>query len=307
MDANVYKNNGALAPKPNKQHKRITALRVFQIIMIAIWLFISIFPFYWSIVTSLKPLDEIMTFSLWPKKPTILNYKRALQNADLPVALMNTLGVTAAGMAINLVVSLLAGYALAKIKFVGSKTLFKIMQTSMMLPFAVMFIPTYIVLARFPLLGGNNILGQGGYGLVGNGTQFFGIILPSCISVYNIFFIRQFFLTLPDELGESARIDGAGELRIFAQIYLPMMTPAVATLAIFAFQGGWNNYFWPYILGQGQFKILTIVLRQYYTAAAPEHGVAMAFNLLITLPMIVFFVAFQRYFMSGLSAGAVKE
>lgn len=297
----------ALHYRPAKRRLKITPLRVFQIIAIVVWLFIAIFPFYWSIVTSLKPLSEIMEFSLWPKAPTVGNYVTAIKNPDLPVSLLNTLLITVVGMVINIIVSLLAGYAFAKIDFKGRKVLFRIMQTSMMLPFAVMFIPTYIVLARFPLVGGNNILGQGGFGFVGYGTQFFGIILPSCISVYNIFFIRQFFLTLSDELGESARIDGAGELRIFAQIYLPMMLPAVATLAIFAFQGGWNNYFWPYILGQGNFKILTIALRQYYTAPAPDHGVAMAFNLIITLPMIVFFIVFQRYFMSGLSAGAVKE
>lgn len=290
----------------DKKRFKISGLRVVQIVFIVLWLFISLFPFYWAIVTSLKPLNEIMQFSLWPKNPTISNYKQALRNVDLWPSLFNTLAVTVVGMVINIAVSLLAGYAFAKIRFKGNKVLFRIMQTSMMLPFAVMFIPTYIVLARFPLVGGNDILGQGGFGFVGEGTQFLGIILPSCISVYNIFFIRQFFLTLPDELGESARIDGAGELRIFGQIYLPMMLPAVATLAIFAFQGGWNNYFWPYILGQGNFKILTIVLRQYYTAVAPEHGIAMAFNLLITIPMIIFFIAFQKYFMSGLSAGAVK-
>ena len=297
----------ALGIPLNKPNKKIKPLRVVQIVLIVLWLFIALFPFYWSIVTSLKPLNEIMEFSLWPKKPSLLNYKEALLNPDLAESLFNTVFITVVGMAINILVSLLAGYAFAKIKFKGSRVLFRIMQTSMMLPFAVMFIPTYIVLARFPLIGGNNLFGQGGFGFVGVNTQFFGIILPSCISVYNIFFIRQFFLTLSDELGESARIDGAGELRIFGQIYLPMMTPAVATLAIFAFQAGWNNYFWPYILGQGSFKILTIALRQYYTAVAPEHGVAMAFNLLITLPMIVFFIVFQRYFMSGLSAGAVEE
>lgn len=299
--------SGTLQMRPARKRIKIKPLRVFQIVMIVLWLFVALFPFYWSIITSLKPLDEIMEFSLWPRNPTFGNYKAAFRNPDLLVSLFNTLSVTVVGMAVNIVVSLLAGYAFAKIKFKGSKVLFRVMQTSMMLPFAVMFIPTYIILARFPLIGGNNILGQGGYGFVGESTQFLGIILPSSISVYNIFFIRQFFLTLSDELGESARIDGAGELRIFAQIYLPMMLPAVATLAIFAFQGGWNNYFWPYILGQGNFKILTIALRQYYTAVAPEHGVAMAFNLIITLPMIVFFIVFQRYFMSGLSAGAVKE
>jgi ABC-type glycerol-3-phosphate transport system permease component len=81
----------------------------------------------------------------------------------------------------------------------------------------------------------------------------------------------------------------------------------VATLAIFAFQGGWNNYFWPYILGRGEFKVLTIVLRQYYTTPAPDHGVAMAFSLIVTVPIIVFFIVFQRYFMSGMTAGSVKE
>jgi multiple sugar transport system permease protein len=248
-----------------------------------------------------------MVFSLWPKNPTVVNYRAAIKNPDLPVAFVNTLLTTVVGMAINILVSLLAGYAFARIKFAGGKQLFRVMQMSMMLPFAVMFIPTYIVLARFPLLGGNNILGQGGFGLVGRGAQFVGIIIPSCISVYNIFFIKQFFLTLPNELGESAKIDGAGELLIFARIYLPMIVPAVATLSIFAFQGGWNNYFWPYILGQGNFKILTIALRQYYAEIAPDHGVAMAFNLLITLPMIAFFLVFQRYFMSGMTAGSIKE
>ncbi|MDR1093855.1 MAG: carbohydrate ABC transporter permease [Clostridiales bacterium] len=305
MGAQSVGTAGAGRPYALKAKKR--GLKAFKITAAALWLVICIFPFYWSIVTSLKPLNEIMIFSLWPKSPTWLNFKDAFLNKDLVRAVFNTVGVTVAGMGVNIAVSLLAGYAFARIRFRGGKAMFKIMQASMMLPFAVMFIPTYIVLARFPLVGGNNILGQGGYGFVGQETQFLGIILPSCVSVYNIFFLRQFFLTLPNELGESAKIDGARELRIFALIYLPLMRPAVATLAIFTFQSGWNNYFWPYILGQGQYKVLTIVLRQYYTAIAPDHGVAMAFNLIITIPMILFFIVFQRYFMSGLTAGSVKE
>lgn len=291
-----------ISPKIKKRIKEVLRYAV-----CCVWLFVCVFPFYWSIVTALKPAGEIMTLSLWPKHVSWENFANVFGHKDLLKGLGNTVAVTLATMTINIAVSLLAGYAFARIKFRGRNVLFKIMESSMMLPFAVVFIPTFIILARFPLVGGNNILGQGGVGFVGQNTMFMGLILPSCISVYNIFFLKQFFMTLSDEFGESAKLDGAGELRIFGQIYLPLIAPAVATLAIFTFQSGWNNFFWPNIISQGQFIVLTMVLRSFYTQVPADQGGGMAASLVIIFPMLVVFLVFQRYFMSGLTAGGVKD
>lgn len=285
-----------------------TAKNVFLMCMKILVFIICILPFYWSILTALKPADKILSsFDLLPRYVTFDNFAKAFANPLIWEGLKNTLIVTLLTMVINILFSLLAGYAFARLDFAGKGIVFKIMLTSMMLPFAVVFMPTFLVLARFPLVGGNNIFGQGGYGFTGPSTMIFGIVLPSAVSVYNIFFLRQFFLTLPNELAESARLDGAGEFRIFFSIYLPLIQPALASLAVFTFQAGWNNYFWPNILSQGQFMVLTMVLRTFYQGLTPDHGAGMAFTLVVTLPMLLIFIFFQRYFMKGISVAGMKE
>ena len=146
----------------------------------------------------------------------------------------------------------------------------------MMIPGIITMMPTFIVISRLQLWG-----------------SFMGVILPGIASVFNIFFMRQFFITLPDELGESAEIDGAGEMRIFFQIYLPQVKPALAALAIFNFQGGWNNFLMPYVVLPTNKLVLSTFIRSF---PAENYGQTMAASMLATLPVLILFIVFQKIF-----------
>jgi multiple sugar transport system permease protein len=159
-----------------------------------------------------------------------------------------------------------------------------------MIPGVVTLIPTFFVIGKLGLFG-----------------NIFGVILPGISGVFNIFFMRQFFINIPNELGESAEIDGAGELTIFFKIYLPQVAPALASLAIFNFQGNWNNFLMPYlILGQDTYVISTLV-RSFGQISGNNQGQTMAASMLSTLPVLVLFILFQKYFMQSVQMTGVKE
>ena len=218
----------------------------------------------------------------------------------------NTVFVTVMGLVMNLFFGTLAAYAFAKIDFAGNKIIFKIMLSSMMIPGVVTLTPLFLVLSKIPLAGGNNILGQGGIGLI---NTHWAIILPGAIGVYGIFFMRQFFLNLSNDLGEAARLDGASEFRIFSTIYVPLVLPAMMTLGIFCFQSGWNNFMWPNIvLFDSNKYVLTVALSGFkYSSNGTDYGPMMAFSILMSLPIIILFGFAQKYFISGVALGGVKE
>ncbi len=175
----------------------------------------------------------------------------------------------------------------------------------MMIPCVMTFIATFFVLLRFPLAGGNNILGQGGIGFYDNLAA---VILPGAIGVYGIFFMRQFFMSLPDDMAESARIDGAGELRIFYRIYLPLVVPGLMTLGIFTFQSGWNNFMWPNIVLQSpENQLLTMAFKFFKTPTEVSYGPLMAISLMMAVPVLVLYVFMQKYFVQGVALGGVKD
>lgn len=218
---------------------------------------------------------------------------------------LNSVIVTVAGMCTNLFFGSLAAYAFSKIKFSGHKIVFNIMLMSMMIPGVITLIPTFFVLLRFPLAGGNNILGQGGIGFYDNLAA---VILPGAIGVYGIFFMRQFFMSLPDDMAESARIDGAGELRIFYRIYLPLVVPGLMTLGIFTFQSGWNNFMWPNIVLQSpENQLLTMAFKFFKTPTEVSYGPLMAISLMMAVPVLVLYVFMQKYFVQGVALGGVKD
>jgi len=268
---------------------------------------IAIFPFYWSLITSLRPTGSLGEISLLPGAMTLEHYKVVFQNPQTPVLrmLLNSLTVTFAGLFTNLFFGSLAAYSFAKIRFRGHKTLFNIMLISMMVPGVITLIPTFLVMLRFPLAGGNNLMGQGGIGFY---DSLAAVVLPGAIGVYAIFFMRQFFLTLSDDMAESARIDGAGEFRIFWVIYLPLVLPGLTTLGIFTFQGGWNNFMWPNIvLISESNKLITMAFSAYQSPlTGVKYGPLMALSMLMALPVLILFAFAQKYFIKGVAIGASK-
>jgi multiple sugar transport system permease protein len=198
----------------------------------------------------------------------------------------------------------MAGYAFARLKFPGRNVLFIIVLATMMIPFQMLLIPLFIILKSWPLAGGNNLIGSGGTGLI---DTLVGLTLPNTISAFGIFLMRQFSKTLPSELADAARIDGASEYVIFWWIMLPLMKPAMTALAMFAFQGAWNDFTWPLIVTMTE-KTRTLQLglqtlqNQYYT----EWGLLMAATTITILPLITMFIIGQRYFIQGIALTGTK-
>lgn len=253
------------------------------------------FPFYWAVMTSIKPVEEIISpnINLFVNNPTFDHYLavfnfRDLNNGSIKIltALGNTLFLTVVGGLINIIVCSIAGYAFAKLRFKGHKVIFRILLLSMMIPGVITMMPTFIVISRMGLW---NIL---------------GVMIPGFSGVFNIFFMRQFFMTLPDELGESAEIDGAGEFTIFYKIYLPQVKPALAAIAIFNFQGGWNNFLMPYVILPTNQLVLSTFIRSF---PPNNFGETMAASMLATLPILVIFIVFQKYFMQSVAMTGIKE
>lgn len=280
----------------SKKYKRNFLENIFLWIIRIILGAIFAFPLYWAIVTSFKPLEEIIspTINLGINNPTLEHYKYVLTWRDYNTgqivifnALNNTLFITIITGILNIIITSVAGYAFAKLKFKGSKVIFRILLLSMMIPGVITMMPTFIVISNLKLWG-----------------NFAGVILPGISSVFNIFFMRQFFITLPDELGESAEIDGASEFRIFFQVYLPQVKPALAAIAIFNFQGGWNNFLMPYVVLPTSKLVLPTFIRSF---PAENFGQTMAASMLSTLPILVLFIIFQKYFMQSVTLTGIEK
>ena len=293
------------AERKRKVYMAIT--RVILYVLMTVIAACMILPFLWSLITSLRPEEEIMKLPMqWiHSRLTLEHYKYVFETIPFFNMFLNSVIVTVAGMCTNLFFGSLAAYAFSKIKFSGHKIVFNIMLMSMMIPGVITLIPTFFVLLRFPLAGGNNILGQGGIGFYDNLAA---VILPGAIGVYGIFFMRQFFMSLPDDMAESARIDCAGELRIFYRIYLPLVVPGLMTLGIFTFQSGWNNFMWPNIVLQSpENQLLTMAFKFFKTSTEVSYGPLMAISLMMAVPVLVLYVFMQKYFVQGVALGGVKD
>jgi len=262
---------------------------------------IMFLPFLWALSTSFKPNDEIFTIPIrWiPSRVTLDHFRLAFETIPYARYFFNSMFLAVAGVLSNCFLGSMAGYAFARMRFRGRQLFFRMLMTSMMIPGVVTLVPSFIILRSIPFAGGNNWAGDGGYGLL---NSYWAVILPGAAGAFAVFMMRQFFLTLPSELGEAARIDGCGEFRIFYRIYLPLAKPALATLALFTFQAGWNSFLWPLIvLNDPNLKTIQIGLQAFSYNRSTEYGALMAASLIAMLPMIVLFLYAQRYFTQGIA------
>jgi multiple sugar transport system permease protein len=263
-------------------------------------------PFVWMVSTSLKPAEQLFTVPpTWIPRPLEFDtYVKATSAGNFGRYAFNSLLVAVANMSTNVLLSAFAGYAFARLKFAGRNVLFVLVLATLMVPYQVTIIPLFVIVRHVPLFGGNDLLGQGGIGWI---NSYWGLIVPGAVGAFGIFLLRQFFQTLPVELEDAARIDGAGELRIFWQIMLPLATPAVATLAIFSFQAGWNAFLWPLLItttdDMRTIQLgLTVFVQQYST----QWGQLMAATVVATLPVIVVFGVGQRLMVRGIAFTGLK-
>ena len=203
---------------------------------------------------------------------------------------MNSLGVAVAATVLSLAFHVSAGYAFAKLRFRGRDALVKVLLTLMLVPGQVAMIPLFLMLKEMGLV-----------------NTYAGVLVPSVTGVFGIFLVRQYALSLPDEILEAARIDGASELRIFWAVVLPVLRPILVTLAIFAFLGAWNDFLWPLIiLTADSRQTLPVALASLSREHAADAELMMAGAVVTIAPVLVVFLALQRYYLRGLMAGSVK-
>ncbi|MGO4371704.1 carbohydrate ABC transporter permease [Paenibacillus sp. 2TAB19] len=263
-------------------------------------------PFYWSVLTSIKPDSDIFSMPIkwFPTDITFEHYVKAFTTVPFGLFFSNSLILAASGVLMNLFFGSLAGFAFAKLKFKLSQPLFRVLLAAMMIPGIVTMIPSVYVLKHLPLFGGNDLFGAGGNGLL---NSFWGIILPGASGSFAVFFMRQFFLTLPSDMMEMARIEGAGEFRIFWRIYLPLTKPALATLGIFTFQAGWNSFLWPMIVLNDPAKAtIQMGLQAFSYNYQTDYGPMMAGALVAIFPILIMFLLLQRYFIQGIAFSGIK-
>lgn len=268
---------------------------------------ITVYPFLWMIATSFKPEAEIYSnsLSLFSDKFSLNNYKKAFEVIPFGRYFLNSFYLAAMGVLTNVFLGALAGYSFAKLKFKGRKAMFSLLLSSMMIPGVITMIPQFLVLKNFPLAGGNDIFGQGGQGLI---NHYAAIILPGAVGAYAVFFMKQFFETLPDDLAEAARVDGCSEFRIFWNIYLPLILPAAVTLGIMTFQSGWNSFMWPMIvLNSKEMMTVQVGLAAFQYQYNTQYGPLMAGTVISVIPTLLLFIFAQKYYIQGIAFSGGKE
>ncbi|MBS4828473.1 MAG: carbohydrate ABC transporter permease [Firmicutes bacterium] len=288
-----------------KQAKKVRS--IFWYIGAILISLITVYPFLWMIATSLKPEAEIYSnsLSLFSDKFSFDNYKKAFEVIPFGRYFLNSFYLAAMGVLTNVFLGALAGYSFAKLKFKGRKAMFSLLLSSMMIPGVITMIPQFLVLKNFPLVGGNDIFGQGGQGLI---NHYAAIILPGAVGAYAVFFMKQFFETLPDDLAEAARVDGCSEFRIFWNIYLPLILPAAVTLGIMTFQSGWNSFMWPMIvLNSKEMMTVQVGLAAFQYQYNTQYGPLMAGTVISVIPTLLLFIFAQKYYIQGIAFSGGKE
>lgn len=259
--------------------------------VLAVGALITAFPFLWMLTTSLKPQRESIDFppTVVPQDPTFEWYLRLFTELDFGTYLRNTVIVVAIGF-VGLLFMAMAGYAFAKFDFRGKRGLFFIVLATMMIPIQVTMIPTYLILNGLKLT--NTLV---------------GIALPTLVGGFSIFLFRQFMSTIPTEMLEAARLDGAGEFRIFWQIVLPMSRPILAVQVVLTFIAGWNSFLWPLIIASDQkLYTLSVGLSLLNQQLAVNPSLQMAAASVMVLPILLVFIVFQRYVMQGFALSGLK-
>lgn len=270
---------------------------------------VMVLPFVDMLLGSLRTIPERLARPpvYWPRDPQWSNFIAVFREMPMVRWIVNSLFVTTTITLLQLATSALAGYALAKFRFKGRDGLFRCVLGAQVFPFFLFLIPMFFILRFWPLAGGNNFAGQGGTGLL---NSYAALILPFAVSWYGIFLMRQFMLSIPDELLDAARVDGAGEFRIFATIVLPLAKPALATLGIFAFIYHWNEVLWTMTVTRTSPALQTVPVGIYLLRGAffdeRLQSIQQASLAVSVVPVIVLFLLLQRFYVKGLTAGSVK-
>jgi len=266
--------------------------RVLLYVLLVAFALLFFTPFVWSISTSFKTLPDSAFFNLIPDPFTTEAWRSVWNDYDFKRYALNSLFLAVVVTLLNLFLASLGGYAFARLRFPGREVLFVLILGTLMIPDQLRLIPVFVMLTNWHLIG-----------------NFSGYILINLVTAVNLFFMRQYFLTIPRDFEEAAKLDGAGYFKTFWRVMLPLAGPAIAALAILQFQGTWNDFFWPLILfGQGNEHLYTMQLglaqlTLTYQTLWPQ---LMAGSLIAIAPILIIFLIFQRFFVSGVTAAGIK-
>jgi multiple sugar transport system permease protein len=272
--------------------KSIKAFDIVLFSLMAILLVGVLFPFLWLILSSIKENHEIIQYppTFFPSTVTFLQYVKVWESIPLLNFFINTLVFAGGVTLLSILFDSMAAYALARIEFKGKKPLFIFILITMLIPFQVIMIPLFVEVFKFGML-----------------NTYLGLILPRATSAFGIFMMRSFFISLPKDIEEAARIDGLNEYRIFWSIMLPLCTPAIITLGIILFMNNWNDLIYPLMLTSStEMRTLSAGLAMFVGDRVIEYGPILAAATLSVLPLLVIYIFAQKYFIQGIATTGLK-
>jgi len=252
-----------------------------------------IFPFIWMVLTSLKPESEVVRFppQLWPRQWTLSSYGAIWTLFPFARFFLNSVIFATSVTVLSLFLDSLTAFALARLRFPGRDAIFLLILALLMVPFQVTLIPLFNLVYHLGWL-----------------NTYEGLIIPRATNAFGIFMLRQFFMTVPFDLDDAARVDGASEFGIYRRIIVPLSMPALATLGVFHFMGNWNGFLWPLIITtSADMETLPAGLALFMGQHVIEYSLLTAGATLALAPLIIAFLCAQRYFVAGITLGAVKE
>src|SRR5690554_5606001 len=281
------------APPPATRRTPVGRV-VLRYVILGVLALLFISPLIYMLVTSFKTRGEAAGFPpTWiPDPPTTAAYESILNAPGTPVLrwFANSLGAAAANAALVVTTSTLAGFALARMQFRGRRLVFGAVVATLFVPPVILIIPNYLIVGELAWL--NTLL---------------AVIVPTAASAFGVFFLRQFFLSIPGELEEAARLDGANAAQIFLRVVLPLAKPALATLALLALLTNWNDFLWPvYVLFSPEMQTLPAGLSTLQSANAVRYDLLMAGAVVASAPVLALYIFLQRYIIEGVSRSGLK-
>ncbi|MEJ1105724.1 MULTISPECIES: carbohydrate ABC transporter permease [unclassified Kribbella] len=260
---------------------------------LSLGLLATLAPFAWMFLGSVKPTGEIVANpSVWlPRSPTLGNFEQLLSKQNFALYFFNSTLVAVTCVAGNLLFSSMAGYAFAKLEFAGKKLLFGLVLTMLIIPGVTTFVPLFVLVSN-----------------MGLSNSYLGLILPFLVTPLGVFLMRQFIRDIPDSLVEAARLDGAGEARIFLGVIVPLCRPPLATLAILTFLAQWNNFLWPLVIAQTEDRYTLPVALALFSVGAngTNYGLLLAGAVTVVTPIVLLFLALQKQFIQGIANTGLK-
>lgn len=266
--------------------------KVLLYLALAFLCLVFLLPIVWVIFSSFKSAGELFTWppTLLGEHPSLNNYTQALEEGDFVRWFFNTVFVSVVATLLTVIVNVMAGYVFAKYHFKGEKVLFMMVMVTLMIPLEVIMVPIFKVIVATKLY-----------------NQLWGLIIPAVASPTAVFLVRQYYVPIPNELMEAARIDGSSEFQIFRKIMLPLAKPVISVLCIFSFMWRWNDYLWPKLVINSKSKYtLQLALANFSGEYSVDWSSLLAMSVISMVPVLIVFVSLQKYIIGGMTAGGVK-